>query len=215
VSKKHAPAKPAGGPQHGGARHAATVGKPAHHKPAHHHKPAPAAPAKGAGHQAGHKHQAPSKKHQPAAASKKHHPKRGFSLGDVACCAAEALAASLRLAGGTVSDDEALTLYWRTARDPDAGASIWETLLAAAEFGLAGVRPVSFGLLGGGRRVSEYPIALPFSATPGIPRQHLILGVNQPAPHTVLATRDGWWSWGELHDPFPGATIDEAWAVTW
>ena len=42
----------------------------------------------------------------------------------------------------------------------------------------------------------------------------LILGVDVPGPHCVLATPDGWWSWGELHDPWP-ARIEEAWAVRW
>jgi hypothetical protein len=42
----------------------------------------------------------------------------------------------------------------------------------------------------------------------------LILGVDVPGPHCVLATADGWWSWGELHSPWP-ARIEEAWAVSW
>ena len=44
----------------------------------------------------------------------------------------------------------------------------------------------------------------------------LILGLALPAPHAVLATADGWWSWGELHCPceFPDAVIEEAWAVS-
>lgn len=58
------------------------------------------------------------------------------------------------------------------------------------------------------------PDALPFSATAGRPRQHLILGVDVPGPHAVLATADGWWSWGELHAPWP-CRIEEAWAVAW
>src|SRR6185312_13645765 len=42
----------------------------------------------------------------------KAHPKRQLALGDgVACCAAEALAASLRLAGWPVTDDDVLALY--------------------------------------------------------------------------------------------------------
>jgi hypothetical protein len=35
-----------------------------------------------------------------------------------------------------------------------------------------------------------------------------------PGPHAVLATRDGWWSWGELFTPWP-ARVSEAWAVSW
>lgn len=42
----------------------------------------------------------------------------------------------------------------------------------------------------------------------------LILGIDVPGPHCVLATPDGWWSWGELHSPWP-ARIEEAWAVSW
>ena len=42
----------------------------------------------------------------------------------------------------------------------------------------------------------------------------LILGVDVPGPHCVLATADGWWSWGELHDPWP-CRVDQAWAVSW
>jgi hypothetical protein len=200
VSKKHAPAKSAGGTQHGG-RQAATVGKPAQH-----HKPAKAAPGKAAGHHPAGKHAGAvaSKKHQGAAASKKHHPKRGWSAGDVECCAAEALAASLRLAGQPVTDAEVLALYWATASGPDAGASIWETLWATAEFGLAGVRPANIQVFGPELGSSAAAFKFP-----------LILGVDWPAPHAVLATGDGWWSWGELHEPFPGATIQEAWAVTW
>ena len=66
----------------------------------------------------------------------------GLALGDgVACCAAEALAASLRLQGVRVSDEDVLALYWHTAGDPDSGASIVATLEAAWRFGLGGVRP--------------------------------------------------------------------------
>jgi hypothetical protein len=42
----------------------------------------------------------------------------------------------------------------------------------------------------------------------------LILGVDRPGPHAVLATADGWWSWGELYSPWPAA-IEAAWAVSW
>lgn len=127
----------------------------------------------------------------------KQHPRRQLALGDgVACCSAEALAASLRLAGAAVSDADVLALYWRTADDEDAGASILATLEAAAEFGLGGVRPVSFA-----------PVDLDDPAA-------VILGLNLPAPHAVLATPDGWQSWGSLYDPWTD-DIDEAWEVTW
>jgi hypothetical protein len=73
--------------------------------------------------------------------------KTGLALvpGDVECCAAQALAASLRLAlGAAVHDEDVLALYWRTADDPEEGASILATLEAAREYGLSGVRPSSF-----------------------------------------------------------------------
>ena len=126
--------------------------------------------------------------------------KRGLarSAGEVACCAAEALAASLRLAGGAVADEDVLALYWHTAHDADAGASIWETLEAAAEHGLAGVRLTSYDL-----------------AETYVSGRSLILGVDLPGPHTVCDDGTAWWSWGEPLDPFPGAVIAEAWEVRW
>jgi hypothetical protein len=42
----------------------------------------------------------------------------------------------------------------------------------------------------------------------------LILSVDVPGPHAVLATADGWWSWGELYDPWP-CRVTGAWAVSW
>jgi len=128
----------------------------------------------------------------------------GLSPGDVQCCAAEALAASLRLSGRPVSDEDVLALYWHTAGDEDAGASILSTLEAAWRYGLGGVRPRW--------EVAEAPAFM----TDFIP-QGLILQVELPGPHAVLATPDGWWSWGELHDPaqWPDAVVEEAWAVSW
>lgn len=50
----------------------------------------------------------------------------------------------------------------------------------------------------------------------------VILGLDLPLgePHAVVAHDGAWWSWGEPYAPydpdwFPGAVIDEAWAVTW
>ncbi len=84
---------------------------------------------------------APAKK--PAAKKKPAKPKpRKLALGSVvACCSAEALAASLRLTGRRVTDADVLALYERTADGPDEGASILATLEAARRFGLARVRP--------------------------------------------------------------------------
>jgi hypothetical protein len=117
-----------------------------------------------------------------------------------------------------VSDEDVLALYWHTADDPDAGATILATLEAAWRFGLGGVRPVSFepwGAAGG----DSNPQTVLLSAAPGIPQQHpsLILGVDLPGPHAVLADAGRWWSWGESWCPceFPGSVIEEAWAVSW
>lgn len=146
-----------------------------------------------------------------AAAARKKHPApvkktpakkavRKLALaGEVACCAAEALAASLRLAGWPVSERDVLALYRLTADGPDEGAAIGETLTAAAWDGLAGTAPASYG-----------PVGLDDPAA-------VILGLDLPGPHAVCADGDTWWSWGEPHDParWPGAVIEEAWAVTW
>ena len=247
-----------------------------------------------------------STKHKSAHASKK----RGLALGDsVACCAAEALAASARLQGFRVDDEDVLALYWHTASDPDAGASIMATLEAAWRYGLGGVRPASFGFapcpdggavyqrvgrhgelrlrdiyerdeqvdrcdikdVGQGKQLvhAETPAAAHFQVGHDVPvpwdaslghligellsgpvldlpvdpyRLHdlgslerafvdsgampprglrhgdtLLLGVELPGPHTVLAAPDGWWSWGEPHDPaeWPDAVVEAAWAVSW
>ena len=132
---------------------------------------------------------------------------RKLALGEgVACCAAEAVAASLRLAGRPVTDADVLALYRHTAGDPDAGATILATLEAAAEYGLAGV-PAGSTLRPGGlssdcelRRMSG-----------------VLLGLELPGPHAVLDDGVAWWSWGEPYDPaaWPDAVIEEAWTVTW
>ena len=132
------------------------------------------------------------------------HPKRQLALGDgVACCSAEALAASLRLTGWPVTDGDVLALYRRTAADLDAGASILATLEAAAEYGLAGIRPVSFGLAG----LEEVPDGW----------RRLILGLSLPAPHAVLDTGSEWITWGQAWPAwaFPDAVLEEAWTVEW
>jgi len=121
--------------------------------------------------------------------------KRGLALHDeIACCAAEALAASLRLSGWPVTQADVAELYFYTARSAVQGADIGDTLDAAARRGLAGARPVF--------EPDEYGV---------------ILGVDLPGPHTVLDDGTGWWSWGQ-HWPygsFPEAVIEEAWSVSW
>jgi hypothetical protein len=126
-------------------------------------------------------------------------PRQLALAGAVACCTAEALAASLRLTGRPVTGADVLALYRRTADSPDAGASIVATLDAALAYGLAGVHPVAFAAVDAGD-----PAAV-------------ILGLDLPAPHAVCDDGTGWWSWGQrwAAADFPDAVISEAWAVTW
>lgn len=134
--------------------------------------------------------------------------KRTLTPGDVGCCAAEALAMSLRLQGVRVSDEDVLALYWHTAGDPDAGASVLETMEAAWRYGLGGVRPAW-------RVADPGEVACAGLAIPD--HRSLILGVELPGPHTLLAADGGLWSWGEPFDPagWPDAVVEEAWAVSW
>ena len=140
-----------------------------------------------------------------AAVRKKKPVKRKLPLGEaVACCAAEALAASLRLTGWPVTDRDVLALYELTAGDENEGASILATLEAAAEHGLAGVRPLTWECVNDAYNISAFP-------TP------LILGADLPGPHALCDDGTAWWSWGEPYDPaaFPGAVVEEAWEVWW
>jgi hypothetical protein len=181
---------------HGGGhskKHAGTK-KHAHH--AKHHPSAQRAHHQGA------------KQHHPKTAhTKAKHPKHTKAralvlpgLVDVACCASEALAASLRLSGWPVGAPDVLDLYKHLTDSPDTGAAISATLEAAYRWGLAGVRPVSFA-----------PVDLDDPAA-------VILGLELPGPHAVAVAPEGCWlSWGAHYCPceFPDAVIEEAWAVTW
>ena len=196
-------------------------------------------------HAASRKHHARTTKHHPKvlghviggnvvggrAHTKAKHPHhaKGLALvpGDVACCTAEALAASLRLSGWPVGDQDVLALHKLTGADDERGAPILATLEAASAFGLAGCQPyrVIDGSLGhldvhfGRAGVIEVPHADELSHVGDrvIHESSLILGLDLPGPHAVLATPDGWWSWGELWCPceFPDAVIEEAWEVSW
>lgn len=201
--------------QSGTKKHAAAGGK---HHPAHqhaHHQPAKAQHPKTAHTKAKHPHHTKARQLSP-----------GY---DVACCSVEALAASLRLSGRPVSADDVFALYWRTARDPDAGASILATLEAAAEFGLAGVRPVGFALVDVLKQGEPFlrgcfklgrPAGIRDERDLHVRPVHtasVILGLELPGPHAVCQQDGQWWTWGEPYDPdcFPDAVIEEAWAVTW
>ena len=170
---------------------------------------------------------------------------RKLSAGQVACCSAEALAASLRLAGGRVAEEDVLALYWRTAADPDAGASILATLRAASEFGLNAqeprrlpvAHPLPAGILVGaehgtgltadcapdvlaGSDAAEASLAWPVGAElgPAVPHA-LILGVELPGgPHALTVDPAGRaWSRGRSWPlaEVAGAVVEEAWAVSW
>jgi hypothetical protein len=184
------------------AHHKGHTHKHAHHNVKHRHHTAKHHPVHHRKHATKHAH------HVHAKATHAGHAKaRGLALspGDVACCTAEALAAALCLQGVSVSDEDVLALYWHTASDPDAGASILATLVAAWRFGLGGIRPAWYMEAATGELLTA-------STAP------LILGLQLPeGPHTVLAEDGRWWSWGEPWCPcdFPDAVVEEAWAVEW
>jgi len=113
--------------------------------------------------------------------------KRGLARG-AECCVVEAVLASARLAGFR-ADGAAL---YRALPALDDGAAVRDVLAAAGW-----LWPVSFAPVDAGD-----PAAV-------------IFGVDLPGAHAVADDGLGWWSWGERHDPWPGAVIEEAWAVTW
>jgi hypothetical protein len=142
-----------------------------------------------------------------------------LAIGDwLPVCAFEAVAQSLRLAGARVHDDDVAGL-WHLLGEPEA-TSVGDALAAAALFGLAGYRPAfaGCGLTTGPSRGGRLRAALirPFALAPRhqAAASFTILAVDRPGPHAVLATADGWWSWGELYDPWP-CRVSEAWAVSW
>ena len=121
---------------------------------------------------------------------------RGLAIGSLLpVFSFEALAMSLRLAGGAVCEDDMLGLWDLCGRRE---VSIAEALLAATEYGVAGVRLTSYDL----------------AETYVSDRSPLLLGVDVPGPHAVLATPDGWWSWGSLWLPWTSA-VSEAWVISW
>jgi hypothetical protein len=214
-----------------GPRHRAPSGGPLPGAP----RGAGVPPAPGAGRQPAH-HAKPGKPGRPSKPKKPKpkKPARKLSPGClVACCSAEAVAMSLRLAGGSVTDDDVLALYFATADDPDDGASIADTLEVAGQFGLGLIRPTRFGFVDLAGKQALDNASLPFVQGPhfedmdlgevndsfGQGLAHgLILGLDLPeGPHAVYATEAGWWSWGELYpaSAFSDAVIGEAWAVTW
>jgi hypothetical protein len=80
-----------------------------------------------------------------------------------------------------------------------------------------------FAVLAPGGRIGEYPQGFGDAAQfetlvnlldDPLLVHGLILHVDVPGPHAVLATADGWWSWGELWSPW-AAAVEGAWAVAW
>lgn len=148
--------------------------------------------------------------HKPATTAKAKHPTHAKARGaaatldGTACCATEALAASLRLAGWPVGGDDVLALHEAAGGTRDAGVPILAALRAARAHGLAGVRPSSFAAVDIAGRIMY--------------RAGQILGLELPGPHYVVQAGDGCWiSWGEHYDPaeFPGAVVEECWEVAW
>jgi hypothetical protein len=136
--------------------------------------------------------------------SPQHHRKRGLALGEaVPCCSAEALAASLRLAGWPVGEADVLALHEAAGGSRDAGVSIEAALETAARVGLAGCRPRGFA-----------PVTIDIRGPRG---RGLILGADLPGPHALAVDGGGVWSWGEWHpwSCFAAAVAEEAWSVTW
>ncbi len=174
----------------------------AKHRPNHHKKPVT------------HHHVTASKVH--AKATHTHHAKAaGFAIGDLLpVCAVEALAVSLRLAGQRVSDDEVLELHHLAGGSAVVPVSVEAALAAAARFGLAGCRPVFEEVMPPDpSRCLLSPMQLP-DLSARVSRAGLVLHVDVPGPHAVLATPGGWWSWGELWSPWP-CRVEAAWAVSW
>lgn len=125
-------------------------------------------------------------------------PAKWSPFADVACCAVQALAASLRMTGRAVSDADVLDLYWRVTDDPDAGMTLEAAFGAAAGYGLAGIR-----LLGASpaRRLGD----------------GVVLGVDLTQRHALTLDGHGVWTWGQWRPASCGllAAADEAWALEW
>jgi hypothetical protein len=164
--------------------------------------------------------------------------KVSFAVGDwLPVCGFEAVAQSLRLAGQRVHGDDVAGL-WELCGAPEA-TTIEDALAAAALFGLAGYRPrlvadefagkLALGDLGDNLavvpvsnrvgpylgRVNAAQLQSLTDFADGLDDIHgLILRIDVPGPHAVLATQAGWWSWGELYSPWR-CNVSEAWAVSW
>lgn len=116
----------------------------------------------------------------------------------VACCSAAALAAHLRLAGGSVTDEEMLALYFAVASGPDEGADM-DTLLAYAyEHGFGGARPA-------------------YREVPHDPMRLQVVTVTLPEAEHAMVCREEWLTWDQWQPQsmFSSAVVDRAWEVSW
>jgi hypothetical protein len=164
---------------------------------------------------------------------------------DVALCSARAVAEALRLAVGVrLADEDVLGLHWAAGGDREHGVTVLDALSAVSEYGLPGWRlhpaPLALSqdgapLLGcqlapctkhGSSELRETrshvgcPLSEDLAHGPECLSEAIkILGVDLGVgSHAITVAPDGtWWSWGEpyLATDFPGAVIEEAWAVTW
>ena len=132
----------------------------------------------------------------------KHHkhpkPAKWSPYADLAACAIEALAASLRLTGRTVTTTDVVDLYHHVTDDPDAGMRIDQAVEAAAVYGLAGVR-----------LLDARPAA---RLADGV-----VLGVDLAERHALTVEGHGVWTWGDWRRASCGllAAADEAWELEW
>jgi hypothetical protein len=117
---------------------------------------------------------------------------------DVASCALDALAASLRLTGHPVADEDVLALYWRLTGDPDGGVTLEQAIEGAATYGLAGVR------------VADARPATVFE-------DGVVLGVDLAERHALALDGHGVWTWGAWRPASCAlyAAADEAWTLDW
>lgn len=136
--------------------------------------------------------------HAVAKASGHPAPAKWTPTASVACCAIEALAASLHLQGRHVTAADMLELYWRVTGDPDAGMSIETALEAAASHGLAGTRLLD------AHRTRDLA-------------DGAVLGVDLAQRHALTVDGHGVWSWGAWRPVSCGllAAADEAWTLEW
>jgi hypothetical protein len=139
---------------------------------------------------------------------------RKLSIADVACCSAEAVAASARLAGFRITDDDVLTLYCRTAAGPDDGATIPETIRAAALYGIGPARVADAVL---SEPLSGCIAGYDLTVAQADQSQWRLENAPEWGPHAAVIAGDGLVTWGRyvLCDEEFLLSAAEAWQLTW